>query len=121
MDKYEKFFSDNISKDCLVFYQAPNKRLEQPVDFIVINKVNGLSSLIDVKGTQSGRFDFSRIEPNQRQLFEHLDHINFIGFYGFAIVYNNTITRISYKLVKELERQGIKSYNVKQVLPKKGY
>lgn len=111
-----KKIGDSTERKCLDLLQkagywchlfAYNKN-GQPCDVVAIKKNAGW--LIDVKHCEGDRFDFKRIEPNQRSCFEYnlaLGNNNL----GFMIYYEKLqkFNFVSYTYIKSLELSGVKS------------
>ena len=85
----------------------------QPCDIVAIR--DNVAILIDVKHCDSARFNFSRIEPNQRNCFKYADFCGNDNL-GFAIYFQKTKhwKWLSNDKVRRLEQLGFKSASEKE-------
>lgn len=101
----EKIVANELSRlGYWVHIFAQNKQ-GQPFDIIAMK--NNQVLMGDVKSCLKGRFDFSRIEPNQFTSMELALQKGNTNIYFFLVDENNNIKVIKYKTIKEFSARSI--------------
>lgn len=107
----EKVVANELSRLgywCHIFAQT---KQGQPFDLIAIK--NNIVIMGDVKSCLKGRFDFSRIEPNQYTAMELALQKGNTNIYFFLVDEENNIKVIKYQTIKEFSKKSLtKSINL---------
>lgn len=111
-NEFEREFCEMLSKDGFWSHFMGGSKNGQPADIIAVR--NERSYLIDAKDCQNDKFEFRRIEDNQRMAMRVWELCgNNQGL--FALNTSKGVYMLTYGMVQVLEMADIKSLNMQAI------
>lgn len=110
--QFERDFGELLARHGYWVHMLQTNAAGQPADIIAVKRKKAL--LIDCKVCSRGRFEFSRIEPNQETSMNLWDLCG-NGDAWFALLLDNEVYILSYRLLIAYKNEGNTSLNALEI------